>query len=109
MRATTISDKDWFPSLSSVVENGIIRRFLTQKMAIEASHKYGWGNRIIRVERRFERVWLVGAIDFQPEEIAGVTTDVLRLPLLHYETGEDGIQYQPVLALRRIRRKRESI
>jgi len=101
MIITKINTKDsWFPSIDKAIESGCIRTFGTQRQAIEAATSVGWGKRAIKTERRFERVWIVGTIDFQPDETAGVVSDVLRVPLLKYVTGDDGVKYQPVITFK---------
>lgn len=88
---------NWFPSVDRAIASGDIRAFGTRRQAEEAAQLYGWGNRVIRCERRCENVWLVGVVDFQPEEVAGITKDVFRVPLLRYNEGEGGVKYQPVV------------
>jgi hypothetical protein len=93
----TIHPEEWFPNLEKSITDGVIPAFGTQKTAIEAAVKYGWGRKILRVDRRFERIYIVGVLDFQPRDIAGITVDTLRVPLLRWETGHDGIKYNPVV------------
>lgn len=101
--ATTIKPQEWFPNIDNAIADGVIPAFGTQEMAIEAASKYGWGRKILRVDRRFERIYIVGVLDFQPRDIAGVTVDTLRVPLLRWETGYDGIKYNPVVEFRKPR------
>jgi hypothetical protein len=99
------ANDDWFPKLDTAIGERAIHAFPNKKAAIEAATKFGWGSNVVRVGRRFERIWIVGRVDFQPEEVAGVTKDVLRVPMLRYETGQDGIERQPVVEFRKVRRK----
>ena len=92
--------KEWFPDLDSAIEYREIPSFLTSKMARETAMKYGWGNKIIKLERRFERIYIVGVIDFQPEIENDIQFEVMRVPMLKYET-KNGIQYQPVVKFRK--------
>ena len=96
-----VEEKGWSPDLRSAIETGGVRTFGTQKQAIEASVIFGWGRRVFKVERRFERVWMVGVLDFQPEIQGDLQIQTLRVPLLRYDTGADGVKYQPVVTFRR--------
>ena len=96
-----IDCNNWFPNLNSTIEGGAIRTFGTAEMAKEEAHKYGWGNKILKIERRLENVYIVGVMDFQTTEICGVVNDTLRIPLLRWEKGINGITYNPVVIFRR--------
>lgn len=76
--------EEWFPNLNSVIEQRGIPAFPTAKAAQEVAKKFGWSSKVIRCDRRFERCYIVGAIDFQPDTIAGVTVDILRVPMLKW-------------------------
>lgn len=95
---TADDDLKWSPSLRAIMQE--VRVFSTKQAAIAAAKQFGWKS-AIKVARRFDTCWIVGKFDFQPDEVAGITFEVLRVPLLRYETGVDGIQRQPVLDTRR--------
>jgi hypothetical protein len=92
-----IKSKGWFPDLDKAISSGDIKAFGSSTQAQEAAIKYGWGKNVIKVERRFEYVYIVGTLDFQPDVEFGVETQPLRVPLLRYDKGEDGIKFQPVV------------
>ncbi|HHD7207870.1 TPA: hypothetical protein ACNOH0_003784 [Enterobacter hormaechei] len=73
--------------------------FRTKKEAISAGSKFGWSSAFC-IERRFEKVWAVGAKDFQNDYVGKVTFEVFRLPLLKWEK-VGGITRCPVLSIRR--------
>lgn len=76
--------------------------FPTKGAALNAGKSFGWREAII-LQSPFERVWVVGKKDFQPDEIAGITRDCFRLPMLRWELGQDGIERCPVLKVYRVR------
>lgn len=73
--------------------------FPTKKAAIAEGKKYGWAS-AIKMHRRFESVWVVGKKSFQNDEVAGVSMEVFRLPMLRFENGA-----QPVLRVTRLDQK----
>jgi len=96
-----INDREWFPSLGNAIETGEIRAVGTKREALETAAQFGWGRRVLMVERRFERVYVVGTVDFQPQREGDLEFQTIRMPLLRWERGEDGIKYQPVVTLRK--------
>lgn len=100
-RYHTIKPAGWWPNIDACIADGTIPVFGTQRDAIEKSHSVGWGNRIIKVERRFENVYIIGTIDLHTETIAGVDNQIMRVPLCRYEKGDDGIEYQPVVKFKK--------
>ena len=70
--------------------------FPNKKLAIEQGKKFGWKD-CIKIKRRFETVWVVGKKDFQPTEIAGITHDNYRFPMLKWERDNRNIQFNPVV------------
>lgn len=76
--------------------------FPTKSAALEAGAAFGW-REAVRLDSRWERVWVVGAKDAHTDEVAGVSRDVFRLPMLRWERGDDGIQRCPVLKLFRVK------
>jgi hypothetical protein len=104
---TKINHKEWFPNLDGGIRDGIIPCFGTSRQAEEAAAAYGWGKRVIRIDRPLGHLYIVGVLDFQPREIYGVTVDILRVPLLRWETGEDGIKFNPVIEFTKPRIKGE--
>lgn len=73
--------------------------FPTKKAAITAGRAFGWGT-AVRATRRFETVWLVGQRLLANPEVAGVSREEFRLPLLRWET-RCGVQHCPVLRVHR--------
>jgi len=73
--------------------------FRTKKEAISTGSKFGWASAFC-IERRFEKVWVVGAKDFQNDYVGKVAFEVFRLPLLKWEK-VDGVTRCPVLSIRR--------
>lgn len=100
-RYHTVKPNEWFPNLDACISDGTIPAFWTQRDAIEKSLAIGWGNRIIKIERRFEHVYIIGTIDLHTEEIAGVARQIMRVPLCRYERRADGAEYQPVVKFHR--------
>lgn len=101
MQTINTTKEPWFPDIDRCISEGAIKSFGTQREAIEQAAKFGWGRKIIKVERRFERIYIVGVIDFQPDNENGIEFTSLRIPLLKYVTGEDGIKFQPVVKFRK--------
>ena len=88
-----------FTNLETGIDSGFVRTFPNRAAALSVASEFGWAGRVVRIARRFEVVWIVGAMDFQPDTAGTLEWDVLRVPALHYENGE-----QPVLKCRRLRR-----
>lgn len=101
MTMDSINGNDWFPNLAAAIDSGDVKTFPTKDTALDAAMRYGWGKHVVRVEKRFERVWIVGTVDFQPDTEKDIEFQSLRIPLLRYDTGNDGIKYQPVVKFRR--------
>ncbi|MEG8994755.1 hypothetical protein U4T15_19865 [Klebsiella pneumoniae] len=74
--------------------------FRTRADALKAGSPFGWRT-AIRLERRFENIWVVGKKDFQPDETDGMCYDAFHLPLLRWEN-KDGKMACPVLKIRRL-------
>jgi len=98
---SVINTKEWFPNLDNCISDGTIQSFRTQKIAIEEAKKFGWGKNIIRIDRRFERIYIIGTIDHCSEVKAGIDHQVLRVPMLKYDTDTNGTKYQPVVKFTR--------
>lgn len=75
--------------------------FRTRAEALAEGSLFGWRT-AIRLQRRFEQIWVVGKMDFQPDTVDGAVCDVFRLPLLRWET-EHGKCFCPVLSVLRTR------
>lgn len=101
MGITQISTLEWFPSIEEAISSGAIRTFGTAEHAREEAHKWGWGRSIIRVNRRFERIYIIGVVDFQGSLVCGIPHQTMRIPLLRYETNDSGVEYQPVVVFSR--------
>ena len=100
MTEVDATNKNWFPSINQAIEAEAIKCFSTKKAALAVAKEFGWKSNVIRVIRRHEKVWIVGMIPIHPDETCGVVVDTLRVPMLRYETGEDGTQRQPVCTFR---------
>lgn len=96
MSETTLKSSDFFPTIENSILNAVVKTFRTKRDAIVTGSQFGW-RRAVKVVRRFETVWIIGAIDFQNTEENGITFQCLRLPMLKFEQVT-----QPILILRRI-------
>lgn len=83
-------------ALQQPIEDGVIKAFPTKTEAINAGKEYGWKS-AIKLNRRFESIWIVAVKDFEPTCIAGISHDNYRVPLLRWERGVDGITRCPVV------------
>ncbi len=97
----TIELGGWWPDFNAALDDGAVKVFGTHKAAAETSRTFGWRGQTLKVDRRFESVHIVGAVDIQPESEGNIKLQVLRPPLLKSETGDDRIKRNPVLKLRR--------
>lgn len=98
-----ISSKE-FTDLELGICSGFVKTFPTKSKALGEASAFGWSGKVVRVARRFETVWIVGRIDFQPETAGSLEWDVLRIPALYYED-KGGVKTQPVLKCRRLRKE----
>lgn len=96
MSETTLKSSDFFPTIENSILNAGVKTFRTKQDAIVAGSQFGW-RRAVKVARRFENVWIIGAIDFQNTEENGIAFQCLRIPMLKFEQAT-----QPILILRRI-------
>ena len=83
-------------ALDHPIRDGIVRTFRTRKDAETAGKAYGW-RCAIRLDRRFEKIWVVGKKDFQPTYIIGIAHDQYHFPLLRWEKDSSKIEYCPIL------------
>lgn len=90
-------------SISLSILKAELPLFPTKKAALTAAKEFGWRD-AIRLDTRFERVWVVGKKLLQPDDVAGETVDVFSFPLLRWDVGKDGIKRNPVLQVRRHRK-----
>ena len=93
------SDELHFRALSSIPFSDVkkaLPTFSTKKAALAAGKQYGWKTAIKMVDR-FEQFWCVGMKMFQSDEVADVTRDHYRMPLLRWERRPDGVEHCPVL------------
>ncbi|EFE3481730.1 hypothetical protein CIZ81_001542 [Escherichia coli] len=77
--------------------------FATKQAALKAGSMFGWRS-AVRIERRFEKVWVVGKRCFQSDHSAGVKFEAYRFPLLRWEK-EGGITKCPILSVRRFKQE----
>jgi hypothetical protein len=98
-RTLTLCPNDWSPNIETAIAGGV-RTYATKTRALSAGKAFGWRS-AVRIQRRFERVWVVGAVDFQPTTHQGESVECLRIPLLRWDRDERGIEFCPVLVLRR--------
>ncbi|HGY5183056.1 hypothetical protein [Citrobacter sp. RHBSTW-00881] len=77
--------------------------FSTKNAAIKAGSEFGW-RAAVRIERRFETVWMVGKKEFQDDNSAGLQFDAYRFPLLKW-VKENGVEKCPVLSVRRYKQE----
>lgn len=82
----------------------VVPTFPTKQAAIQAGSKFGWRT-AIRIERRFEKVWVVGKKCFQDDHVADLNFDTYRFPLLKW-VNENGTTKCPVLSVRRFKQER---
>ncbi|EHL80588.1 hypothetical protein FOC46_23210 [Citrobacter portucalensis] len=73
--------------------------FSTKREAIKAGSEYGWSSAIC-IERRFERIWIVGKQDFQNDYVGKLKFESFRIPVLRWEKVGGG-ERCPVLSVRR--------
>lgn len=74
--------------------------FRTRAEALKAGSPFGWRT-AVRLERRFEIIWVAGKKEFQSDVVDDVSYDAFHLPLLRWEE-EDGKTVCPVLVIRRL-------
>lgn len=77
--------------------------FPTKNAAVNAGAAFGWRT-AVRIERRFENVWVVGKKCFQSDHSAGLNFETFRFPLLRWEK-EGGITKCPILSVRRFKQE----
>ncbi len=78
--------------------------FTTKQAALDAGSLFGWRS-AVRIERSFEKVWVVGKQCFQGDHAAGLNFDSWRFPLLKW-VQENGVTKCPVLTVRRFKQER---
>ncbi|HEM8613679.1 TPA: hypothetical protein U2Q68_003493 [Citrobacter amalonaticus] len=77
--------------------------FATKQAALKAGSMFGWRS-AVRIERRFEKVWVVGKQCFQSDHSAGINFESYRFPLLRWDC-ECGVKKCPVLSVRRFKQE----
>ena len=90
--------KNLTKEIDNLILDRIILSFRTQKKAQMAGKKFGW-NCALKINRRFETIWIVGKKEFQPAYIAGIAHDQYRIPLLRWERDNRGIEFCPVFEI----------
>ena len=78
--------------------------FATKQAALNAGSLFGWRS-AVHIERRFEKVWVVGKQCFQGDHVGGLNFDSWRFPLLKW-VQENGTTKCPVLSVRRFKQER---
>lgn len=76
-------------------------KFATKAQAIVAGKKYGWST-AIRLDDRFERLWVVGNVSFQPTYVAGIENIQYNFPLLRWDK-KNCVEFCPVIKAHRIK------
>jgi len=94
-----LKSSDFFPTIENAILNSGVKVFKTKRAALAVGKQFCW-HRAVKVARRFETVWIVGAIDFQDTYENGIAFQTLKIPMLRYEN-----QAQPILTLRRFKEK----
>lgn len=97
---TEISSVGWFPNLDKAIGAGDVKAFPTKKAALSAAKTFGWRN-VLRVNRRFEKAYIIGKLDFQDDLEGDVEFVKLRVPALRWELNDANVKYQPVISFRR--------
>lgn len=95
-----IPSSGWFPDLDSAISEKDILSFPTKKSALEAARSFGW-NKVMQIERRFENVWIVGRVSFQPDIEVDIEFTVALVPLLRWEQKNNGTKFCPVIKFRK--------
>lgn len=103
MEKINTTKETWEPNIDKAIESGPITAFKTKKEAVEKSREFGWLGKVVHIQRRFEKIWIVGDIDFQPSKELDLIFDQLRVPLLRYEKSQMGVDVQPVIKFRKLR------
>lgn len=98
-----LTPTDW-PGLEEAIMAGEVPTFATKKAAVDAGAEFSFRH-ALRLERRFERVWLCAKLDLQPDLEGSLVFDVLRVPLLKWETNQ-GVKHGLVAKFRRLRPKK---
>lgn len=78
--------KEYFPDITDAIGD-VIPGFMTERECREYASSIGWGScDIIRIEKRFERVYIVGKNDIRKiTDTAGITNDAIVFPLGEYD------------------------
>ena len=98
MTRTIIDHKDW-RDIDRAVASGDLPAFPTKADAVKAARNFGWSS-VARLNRRMERVWIVGVLDFQRDNERGIDFHTFRAPLLKW-TRESGADRCSVVKFRR--------
>jgi hypothetical protein len=80
----TLESRDFFPTIEDSILYAGVKTFRTKRDALSIGKQFGW-NRAVKVARRFETVWIIGAIDFQNSYENGIAFQTLKIPMLKYE------------------------
>ena len=102
---TTLRATDW-PELEKAIMAGEVPTFRTKKAAVTAGAEFSFRH-ALRLERRFERVWLCAKLDLQPDVEGNLEFDVLRVPMLKWGLRQ-GVQHALMVKFRRLRSKTDS-
>ena len=98
----SVNPNEWFAddgltTLNELIANQIVRTFTLKRDAVNAGKLFGWKD-TIRIDRRFERVYIVGKQQFRSISDCHCVFDVIDLPLLEW----DGHQ-QKMVRVRKVR------
>jgi hypothetical protein len=88
--------------LDTYLNNGLIKTFYTKKEVQEYAKSIGWDHyHVVKIERRFEKVWIVGQNHIQKDNIVGLEFDTFRCPTGNYEN-KNGCQHMIVLEVKKL-------
>ncbi len=102
---TMLKATDW-QGLEKAIMAGEVPTFATKRAAVAAGAEFSF-RYALRLERRFERVWLCAKLDLQPDLEGNLEFDVLRVPLLKWGLRQ-GVQHGLVAKFRRLRPKTDA-
>lgn len=81
-----IADHGWFPDLNAAISNGVVKVFGSRREAEKRARVFGWSSKVLKVERRFETVHVIGEVGEERELVGHAKYQVLRLPLISGKT-----------------------
>lgn len=88
--------------LEEYISNGLIKTFATKMNAKKYASSIGWQQyNVVKVERRFENVWIVAHTHIQNDIIANMEFKTYRCPTGQYEY-KNGSQQMIVLEVKKL-------